>query len=92
MAAVAPAVVQNVARNDAARRRAVARAAREVAGYLGNTPAVCRASYVNPRVIGLCEEGITVAAALPRLGDEGPYGVPQRAGRPEVRLHGDHGP
>jgi DNA topoisomerase IB len=31
-----------------ARRRAEARAVREVADHLGNTPAVCRASYINP--------------------------------------------
>ena len=35
----------------AARRRAIARVCQEVAGYLGNTPAVARASYIDPRVI-----------------------------------------
>ncbi|MFH7340894.1 hypothetical protein [Streptomyces sp. KHY 26] len=83
MAAVALAVSQPVAPSEAARRRAIARAAREVAGYLGNTPAVCRASYINPRVIELYEEGVTVAAAPPRLGDEGPYGVPATRGPAE---------
>ncbi|MEU2923651.1 DNA topoisomerase IB [Streptomyces sp. NPDC007251] len=83
MAAVALAVSQSVARSEAARRRAIARAAREVAGYLGNTPAVCRASYINPRVIELYEEGVTVAAALPQLGDEGPYGIPATQGPAE---------
>jgi DNA topoisomerase IB len=33
------------------RRRAVLRAMTEVAEYLGNTPAVCRNSYVDPRVV-----------------------------------------
>ncbi|MEU1573311.1 DNA topoisomerase IB [Streptomyces collinus] len=80
MAAVALAVSQPVARSESARRRAIARAAREVAGYLGNTPAVCRASYINPRVIELYEEGVTVAGALPHLGDEGAYGVPATRG------------
>ncbi|MFF5515334.1 DNA topoisomerase IB [Streptomyces coeruleorubidus] len=60
-----------------------ARATREVAGYLGNTPAVCRASYINPRVIELYEEGVTVAAALPHLGDEGAYGIPATHGPAE---------
>ncbi|MEU0119296.1 DNA topoisomerase IB, partial [Streptomyces bobili] len=83
MAAVALAVSQNVARNEVARRRAIARAAREVAGYLGNTPAVCRASYINPRVIELYEEGVTVAAALPQLGVEGAYGIPATQGPAE---------
>ncbi|MFG3203795.1 DNA topoisomerase IB [Streptomyces sp. NPDC048192] len=83
MAAVALAVSQSVARSETARRRAIARAAREVAGYLGNTPAVCRASYINPRVVELYEEGVTVAAALPQLGGEGPYGTPATQGPAE---------
>ncbi|GGQ78353.1 site-specific integrase [Streptomyces flaveolus] len=83
MAAVALAVSQPVARSESARRRAVARAAREVAGYLGNTPAVCRASYINPRVIELYEEDVTVVGALPQLGDEGAYGVPATQGSVE---------
>lgn len=80
MAAVALAVSQPVARSESARRRAIARACREVSGYLGNTPAVCRASYINPRVIELYEEGVTVAPALPRLGAEGASGVPATQG------------
>ncbi|MEW2291126.1 DNA topoisomerase IB [Streptomyces sp. NPDC006743] len=83
MAAVALAVSESVARSETARRRAIARAAREVAGYLGNTPAVCRASYINPRVVELYEEGVTVAAALPRLGEEGSDGIPATQGPAE---------
>ncbi|MEV4788289.1 DNA topoisomerase IB [Streptomyces tuirus] len=83
MAAVALAVSQPVAHSESARRRAIARAVREVAGYLGNTPAVCRASYINPRVIELFEEGVTVAAALPHLGDGGTYGIPATQGPAE---------
>ncbi|MET9294982.1 DNA topoisomerase IB [Streptomyces sp. NPDC003077] len=83
MAAVALAVSQSVARSESARRRAIARAAREVSEYLGNTPAICRASYINPRVIELYEEGVTVAAALPRLGDEGAFGIPATQGPAE---------
>ena len=33
------------------RKRAVTRAVAEVSHYLGNTPAVCRASYIDPRVV-----------------------------------------
>ncbi|MEU0157708.1 DNA topoisomerase IB [Streptomyces sp. NPDC006261] len=80
MAAVALAVSQNVARSESARRRAIARACREVSGYLGNTPAICRASYINPRVLELYEEGVTVAAALPHLGDESAHGIPATQG------------
>ncbi len=58
-----------------ARQRAVARAYREVAGYLGNTPAVCRKSYVDPRVVELFDEGVTVAGDLTKLGSEPSYGL-----------------
>ncbi|MFE6488468.1 DNA topoisomerase IB [Streptomyces sp. NPDC057757] len=86
MAAVALAVSQSVARGEATRRRAIARTAREVAEYLGNTPAVCRASYINPRVIELYEEGVTIAAVLPHLGEEGAYGVPATHGVAELAV------
>jgi DNA topoisomerase IB len=42
------------------RQRAVVRAVQEVARYLGNTPAVARASYIDPRVVDLYLDGITV--------------------------------
>jgi DNA topoisomerase-1 len=41
----------------AARDRTVARVVRYVAGELGNTPAVCRRHYVNPRVFEAFEAG-----------------------------------
>jgi DNA topoisomerase-1 len=41
----------------AKRKRAVAHAMKEVAELLGNTPTVARASYVDPRVIELYDEG-----------------------------------
>ena len=47
----------------AARKRAVAQAMREVAGVLGNTPAVARSSYVDPRVIDRFDRGQTIDAA-----------------------------
>ncbi|MFB7908347.1 DNA topoisomerase IB [Kitasatospora sp. NPDC056076] len=57
--------------SQAARTRAVARVVREVAHYLGNTPAVCRASYINPQLIELFEDGVTIAPALGELGSSG---------------------
>ncbi|MDP9328811.1 MAG: DNA topoisomerase IB, partial [Actinomycetota bacterium] len=45
-------------------RRAVTAAIKEVATQLGNTPAVCRASYIDPRVIDRFSEGTVIA--LPR--------------------------
>jgi DNA topoisomerase IB len=82
LAAVALAAAEPVARDDseAARRRAVTRAVREVADYLGNTPAVCRASYINPRLIELFEHGTTIAATLPSLGESCPPGLPATHG------------
>ncbi len=54
-----------------ARKRAVARVMREVAAQLGNTPAVARASYVDPRVIDLWEDGVTIAPVVEALGPHG---------------------
>jgi DNA topoisomerase-1 len=47
-----------------ARERRVREAIATVAVYLGNTPAVCRGSYVDPRVIDRYREGVTIAATL----------------------------
>ena len=51
----------------AARKRAVKRAIDETARYLGNTPAVCRASYIDPRVFDRFEGGLTIGGVLPEL-------------------------
>jgi DNA topoisomerase IB len=50
-----------------ARRREEAAVMRAVADELGNTPAVARRSYVDPRVINAYEQGITIAPALRRV-------------------------
>ncbi|ROR35837.1 DNA topoisomerase IB [Kitasatospora cineracea] len=72
LAAVGLAVSRPAAeKSEAARRRAVARVVREVADHLGNTPAVCRASYINPRLVELFDEGVTIAPALDGLGSDG---------------------
>jgi DNA topoisomerase IB len=42
----------------------VRRVVREVADFLGNTPAVARASYVDPRVVDLFHDGVTVSGTL----------------------------
>jgi DNA topoisomerase IB len=51
------------------RKRAVARVVREVSEYLGNTPAVCRKSYIDPRVIERYHRGDTIADDLDKLGE-----------------------
>ncbi|HST41848.1 MAG TPA: DNA topoisomerase IB [Conexibacter sp.] len=62
--AVALAVRAEQAGSRASRRRIVTAAVREVATFLGNTPAVCRRSYVDPRVIDRFQSGLTIAEAL----------------------------
>ena len=47
-----------------ARKRAVSGAMKDVATYLGNTPAVARKSYVDPRVVDLFNDGVTISPAL----------------------------
>jgi DNA topoisomerase I len=58
----------------------------EVAEYLGNTPAVCRSSYIDPRVIDLYDDGFTVATSLERLGAEGDFGQPATHGMVEAAV------
>jgi len=79
LAAVALAVSAMAATSKTARQRAKARAVKEVAHYLGNTPAVCRASYIDPRVFDRFDGGVTISGALPELTDE-------QTAWPEVQL------
>ncbi|MFP5319599.1 MAG: DNA topoisomerase IB [Acidimicrobiia bacterium] len=66
LAAVALAVSAGIT-SPTGRKRAVTRAVKEVAHYLGNTPAVCRSSYIDPRVIDRFQEGRTIRPALEGL-------------------------
>jgi DNA topoisomerase IB len=74
--------VSGQAMSRTARKRAITRAVQEVAHYLGNTPAVARASYIDPRVFDLFRDGVTIAPALDRLGDVD-LGVPATHGKIE---------
>ena len=47
-----------------ARKKVVSAAYKQVSEQLGNTPAVCKASYVDPRVVDRFEHGETVAHVL----------------------------
>jgi DNA topoisomerase I len=71
LAAVALAVSSEAHGSKAARTRAISRAVQEVAYYLGNTPAVCRASYIDPRVFDRFRDGLTIGGALAELGEGG---------------------
>jgi len=75
--------VSGHARSESARKRAIARVVREVADYLGNTPAVARASYIDPRVIRRYENGQTIASALGDLGKDSHFGDLATRGRAE---------
>ena len=66
LAAVALAVSGEVAATKTGRKRAISRAVKEVAHYLGNTPAVCRRSYIDPRVFDAYEGGLIIRPALER--------------------------
>jgi DNA topoisomerase-1 len=50
----------------ASRKRAVVAAMKEVASFLGNTPALAKSAYVDPRVIEAYTEGRTIERATSR--------------------------
>jgi DNA topoisomerase IB len=86
LTAVALASSFPVARSRTARTRAIRRAVDEVAQYLGNTPAVCRASYIDPRVFDRYRSGLTVAGALEQLGQVQALGEPAYQGGVEAAV------
>ena len=86
LAAVGLAVSERAAGSESTRKRAIARVVREVSGYLGNTPAVARASYIDPRVIELYEKGSTIAPALGRLGQQSEFGELATQGAAEAAV------
>lgn len=67
LAAVSLSILGEQRPSRTARKRVVALAMKEVAYYLGNTPAVCRSSYVDPRVIDRFEAGVTIALGADAL-------------------------
>jgi DNA topoisomerase IB len=64
LAAVALAVSGVARGTKTGRKRAVTRAIKEVAHYLGNTPAVARASYIDPRIFDRFNDGMTIEPAI----------------------------
>ena len=57
-------------RTRTARNKAVREAIVGASELLGNTPTVCRSSYVDPRVIDLYESDVTIAPALRQLPED----------------------
>lgn len=84
---VALAVADPVAlQSEAARKRAISRAVTEVSDYLGNTPAVARSSYIDPRVIDCFANGETIVDSLDRLGVDCADGHPATQGAVEAAV------
>jgi DNA topoisomerase I len=75
--------VGSPATSPTARKRAVAQTMQEVAHYLGNTPAVVRSSYVDPRLVDRYLHGETVLGALGELGAGVEFGHPATHGAVE---------
>src|SRR5262249_23838690 len=71
-----------------ARKRAARRVVCEVADYLGNTPAVCRTSYIDPRLMDHYLAGESIAPSLPHLMNqpEDPTSMQRTMERAVVRL------
>jgi DNA topoisomerase I len=72
MTAVSLATAGRDAATKTARKRAMDGAVRAVSELLGNTPAVARRSYIDPRVFDRYQSGWTIAAALGRIPDLDP--------------------
>ena len=85
LAAIGLAVSTNAV-SDSARKRAVTRVVKEVSEQLGNTPAVCRSSYIDPRMIDLYDAGMTIRADLHQLGADASYGEPAFQGAIEAAV------
>ena len=66
LAAAALAASDEPGETKASRKRAIRAAMVEVSTYLGNTPAIAKSSYVDPRVVDLYEDGTTIAPAVHR--------------------------
>ena len=81
LAAMALAVSTPTLASPTARKRAVSRAMKEVSTYLGNTPTVAKASYVDPRVVDLFHDGRTIEPALRDIGEGAPGRRTGDAGR-----------
>ena len=77
--AVAGSAAHGIPTSARAQARAINAALDEVAEYLGNTRAVARASYVDPRVLEHYAEGRTILSAVRRVGTFAPADEETRA-------------
>src|SRR3954447_12996990 len=72
-----------VRKRKTANKRMISYAVKEVSYFLGNTPAVARASYIDPRVFDRFRDGYTIEPVLMDLADEPDIGQPAIQGRVE---------
>jgi DNA topoisomerase IB len=70
-------------RKKTANKRMITHAVKEVAYFLGNTPAVARSAYIDPRVFDRFRDGYTIEPVLFDLGDEPDLGQPAIHGQVE---------
>jgi DNA topoisomerase I len=71
LAAVALARCEQDCASERGRQKAIRQATTEVSELLGNTPAVARGSYIDPRVFDRFRSGWTIADELRRIEDRG---------------------
>jgi DNA topoisomerase IB len=64
-------------------KRMISHAVKQVAYFLGNTPAVARSSYIDPRVFDRFRDGFTIEPVLIDLAEEPDIGQPAIQGRVE---------
>ena len=87
LAAVGLALEAPRAETKTARNRSVSRVVANVASYLGNTPTVCRSSYIDPRVVDRFLAGDPLEAVVDQLEPAGgPEGFPEREAIEEAVL------
>jgi len=80
LAALSLALAAGRGTSKTARKRTMASAVRQVAEFLGNTPAVCRSSYIDPRVFDRFRGGITIRQAVGEVESVDPGTMPMLHG------------
>lgn len=83
LAALSLALTAHGTASKTSRKRTMAATVRQVAEFLGNTPAVCRNSYIDPRVFDRFRGGITIRQAVGEVESVDPLSMPSVQGKVE---------
>jgi DNA topoisomerase I len=83
LAALSLALTADGGTSRTARKRTMAASVRQVAAFLGNTPTVCRNSYIDPRVFDRFRGGITIRKAVGEVESVDPETMPKLHGKVE---------